>query len=61
MHTWCVCASSLSSIRLCSQCDSGSLARQLVPQWLKLTLLPQPEHVAPMLTDPGNAQNQQSK
>lgn len=31
--------------------DSGSLARQLVPQWLKLNLLPQPEHVAPMLTD----------
>lgn len=39
----------------------GPLARQLVPQWLKLNLLPQPEHVAPMLTEPWQCPNQQSK
>ena len=56
-----VCVLPASPPSDCVLSVTRSLARQLVPQWLKLNLLPQPEHVAPMLTDPGNAQNQQSK
>ena len=61
LHAHMVCVLPASPPSDCSQCDSGPLARQLVPRGLKLNLLPQPEHVAPMLPDLGNAQNQQAK